>query len=49
VNATFAIRGFVASALLICAPGLVTTLTSPGGRTPSRTSISFMIDRGSAT
>ncbi len=39
-------RLLVAKALPISAPGPVTTLTKPGGRTSAKTSISFMIDQG---
>src|ERR1700732_2763547 len=46
VKDTFAIRGFAASALPISAPGPVTTLITPCGRTSSIVSISFRIDQG---
>ena len=46
VKAILAIRGLVASALPISAPGPVTTLITPGGTTSSMTSISLRIDHG---
>ncbi len=46
VNAILAIRGFVASALPISAPGPVTTLMTPAGRALSMTSMSLRIDHG---
>ena len=46
VKEIFAIRGFAASALPISAPGPVTTLITPCGRTSSIVSISFRIDHG---
>ena len=46
VNAIFAIRLLVASAMPIAAPGPLTTLMTPGGTTSPMTSISFRIDHG---
>ena len=46
VNAIFAIRLLVASALPISAPGPLTTLITPGGTITSSTSISLRIDHG---
>ena len=46
VNPTFAMRGLVASALPISAPGPLITLITPGGTTSSITSSSLRIDHG---
>src|SRR6478735_9156432 len=46
VNETFAMRGLVASALPISAPGPLTTFTTPGGPTSAISSQSFRIDHG---
>ena len=46
VKPILAMRGLVASALPISAPGPVMTLMTPGGTTSSMTSISLRIDHG---
>jgi hypothetical protein len=46
VNATFAIRGLVASASPISPPGPLTRFSTPGGSAPAITSTSLRIDHG---
>src|ERR1700739_3537841 len=46
VNPILAIRGLVASALPISAPGPVTILMTPAGTIPSSSSANFKMDHG---